>query len=284
MIFSRGLKLLALTALAVLVFQPMGTAQAQDNSNGSVSSDFLGQVVVTAGRVSERLREVSTNVTIVTAEQIEQAAVNDMADVLRQQGFWIYDTGAGKTLQIRGMSALANLQTSSTVLILINGKRTGITEINQVPVGNIERVEIIRGPAAVQYGTAALGGVVNIITKRGSQDKFSAVLETGIGSFGLNKTTFNFTGGYQGFDFSGSARYYHRDSISVRDDIKFNHTSLQTKSIFLESGYTFLDKHRIGVSVSDTRSTAEWPGDGFRTFIIQSKALQDQNFNVMHTS
>jgi vitamin B12 transporter len=234
-------------------------------------SESLGTVVVTAGRTAEALREVSSNVTVITGEEVERSTASDLSDVLRQQGFWMVDNGLAKTVQIRGMNSgnMDNTQNQARVLILVNGRRTGAIQVSQIPVANIERVEVIRGPAAVQYGTSALGGVVNVITRKGGEGGFSATLESGIGSYGLNSGSFTFSGGSGPLDLGGAFSYRERDSFSVSQfgGLRFPRTSSENKYASLEAGYSFNDTHRIGVSYSHTRDNSEWPSVGIRSYL-----------------
>jgi vitamin B12 transporter len=247
---------------------PLVDVMAQEGSGVGGESDILGTVIVSASRAAERLREVSSNVTIISGEEIEQAPVSDLSDVLVQQGFWLVDWGASKYVQVRGMSSNQSTQAQSSVLILVNGRRTGVTEVNQVQVENVERIEIIRGPSAVQYGSSAFGGVINVITKKSETDGVSAVLETGVGSYGLNRDSLSVNGRHAGFDFSLGGMYEKRDDYSIKGGIRWPHTAKENKSFMVEAGYTFLDKHRIGVNYSHHRNNSEFPGEGIADTLI----------------
>jgi vitamin B12 transporter len=260
--FSRWIRFLILAALVTVLMYPYGYAFAQGGSGATGSSDTLSTVVVTVGRVAEQLREVTSNVTVISGEDIELSAADDLAQLMRQQGFWLVDYGATQYLQIRGMHSTGTTQDRAVVLVLVNGRRTGVTEINQVATANVERIEIVRGPAAVQYGSSAMGGVINVITKRGQENTFTATLETGLGSFGLNKDAFSFNGGYQNFDFSGSYSYIEKDAFTVSKKIgglRWPHTSSLDKSARVEIGYTFNGLHRIGFNYNYFQSRHEWP-------------------------
>jgi vitamin B12 transporter len=237
---------------------------APDSMTGG--SELLGTVVITASRTAEQLRSVSSNITVITEQQIEMQGANDLGDVLRHEGNWGVDYGASKYIQIRGLSSGGhdNTQLGGRVLILVNGRRTGAYQVNEVPMYNVERIEIIRGPGAVQYGSSGLGGIINVITKRGAEDTFSGVVEVGIGSFDLYKTRVGFSGGYQGFDFSGSYSYLEHGDISLMGGIKYPHTASLHKSASFDIGYTFADKHRIGFNYNYSLARDEWPGTGYR--------------------
>ena len=128
------------------------------------------QVVVTATRTEMLQEDVPGSVTVITAEQIEESNAEDLLDVIRSTtGISLVGRGVGgrKVMSIRGME-------SRHSLILINGHRIAASddvighsdfEYSWVPLESIERIEIVRGPMSSLYGSEALGGVINIITK-----------------------------------------------------------------------------------------------------------------------
>ena len=133
--------------------------------SGSVSLDT---VVVTADREAETLREVSQSMDIITEEDIQKSAAAEVTDVLKQYGIQIdYNNSpnAGQEgVTMRGFSSsMHGNDINSNVLILIDGRRAVSDSLSLQSLGNISRIEIIRGPGAVQYGSSAMGGVINII-------------------------------------------------------------------------------------------------------------------------
>lgn len=134
----------------------------------------LDSVVVTAS-MGERDKSASPAFTsVVTAEEISQAPVNSLPDLLRTTaGVSTYTDGNGREkIQIRGLDG-------RYTLILVDGKRVSSAgalwrgadfDLGTVPLNGIERVEVVRGPMSALYGSDAIGGVVNIITKRPTQE------------------------------------------------------------------------------------------------------------------
>lgn len=142
-------------------------------------------IVVTASRAPSVRRELIGDVSVVTREEIEQAGAASLADLLRTlPGIEIArNGGAGKdtSLFLRGTNA-------SHVVVLIDGVRVGsatngTTAIQHLPAALIERIEVLRGPASSLYGSEAIGGVVQIFTRRSSAPEFHADL--GVGSHRL---------------------------------------------------------------------------------------------------
>ncbi|NCS66152.1 MAG: TonB-dependent receptor, partial [Betaproteobacteria bacterium] len=155
----------------------------------------LDDIVVTAARTPQPLRTALGDVTVVTAEQIRQAGQTTLADVLQTQpGVEISSNGGPGTtasVYLRGANA-------GHTLVLVDGMRlgsatTGATALENIPIDQIERIEILRGPASHLYGSDAIGGVIQIFTKSG-QGAPRANFSAGLGSF----NTRNLSGGYGG--------------------------------------------------------------------------------------
>jgi len=132
------------------------------------AADRLDEVVVTASRTEQPISEVIGSVTVITREQIEQSQVQSLQDLLRGElGVDIANNGGlGKQSSIfmRGAN-------SSQTLFLIDGVRlgsasAGITSFEFIPVDQIERIEIVRGPRSSLYGSDAIGGVIKIFTRK----------------------------------------------------------------------------------------------------------------------
>lgn len=154
-----------LTALTV----PAYAASADGAADGSAVT--MKDVVVTATRTEADVKMVPNTVEVITADDIEKLGATDVYSALRLADnvqIMNTSTGFGHHISMRGMS-------SDSTLILINGQRTAIEDtettqnllaLDRINVHNIERIEIIRGAASAQYGSDALAGVINIITKK----------------------------------------------------------------------------------------------------------------------
>lgn len=129
----------------------------------------LDNVVTTATLSARSSADVPAFTTVVTADDIAKTSVNSLPDLLRNTvGVNNLSNAAGRDeLQIRGLGG-------EYTLVLVNGKRVSSggafakgsdADLSSFPLNNIERVEVIRGPMAAIYGSDAIGGVVNIITK-----------------------------------------------------------------------------------------------------------------------
>jgi len=152
-------------------------------------------VFVTATRTPIPKNNVIADVTTISSEDIERAGSSSLPELLqRQPGIEISNLGgAGKvsTLSLRGTS-------STHSIVLIDGMRvgaatSGFSAIEHIPLSQIEKIEILRGPASSFYGQDAIGGVIQIFTKKGV-DGFKPYVGIGYGSY----NTANFQSGVRG--------------------------------------------------------------------------------------
>ena len=161
-------------------------------------AEVMEKVVVTAGRIAEKAQTVTQATTVIPREEIEKNQYTDLGSMLRNYGIQVnsYTPNQGLSqVAIRGVrSSAMGSDLQGAVLVLVDGRRIGTDNLSMLPMVNVERIEIIRGPASVQYGSSAIGGVINVITKRGigalqPEDKnLAARLEAGGGSFDTYKT------------------------------------------------------------------------------------------------
>lgn len=130
-------------------------------------------LVVTAAATEQNLKDAPASISVVTQQDLQRRPVNNLKDVLQDvPGVQLTNEGDNrKGVSIRGLD-------SSYTLILIDGKRVNSRnavfrhndfDLNWIPVDAIERIEVVRGPMSSLYGSDALGGVVNIITKKVGQ-------------------------------------------------------------------------------------------------------------------
>lgn len=127
-------------------------------------------MVVTASSVEQNLKDAPASISVITQEDLQRKPVQNLKDVLKEvPGVQLTNEGDNrKGVSIRGLD-------SSYTLILVDGKRVNSRnavfrhndfDLNWIPVDSIERIEVVRGPMSSLYGSDALGGVVNIITKK----------------------------------------------------------------------------------------------------------------------
>ena len=173
-------------------------------------------VVVTANRTEERLAQTLQHTTLITQEQIRNSGAADLPTLLRREaGLEIAQSG-GVGKQSSTFMRGAN---SNHTLVLIDGMRansatTGATALDQIMVDQIERIEIVRGNVSSLYGSEAIGGVIQIFTKRGKGEP-SLNVAAGYGT----ENTARFSAGYGGVAgdtrFNANLSAFHTDGFSA---------------------------------------------------------------------
>lgn len=180
-------------AVSVALLFPLVTfAETNSLSSSAVSSNRLEEVVVTGTRIPTELNSEPTSITVIPREQMEQQQQRTVADVLRDQaGVEVVRTGQpGQQTSVFMRGANYN-----QTLVLLNGVRinsgyNNAFDFANLAVDNVERIEVMRGPQSTLYGSEAMGGVINIVTKTGSEQPTGAALVEG-GSFESFRTREN---------------------------------------------------------------------------------------------
>ncbi len=236
------MKRTAIALVAALAWA--GTAWAGEKTH------TLDEVVVTSGRVSETKQEVTSHVTILDETAIERSSARTLNELLAEQALGHIHgyPGALSSIGIRGFRTETHgNDLLGHVLILLDGRRIGTGNAARIPSRNIERVEIVRGPAAVQYGSAAMGGVVNVITKRG-QGKPGLVLEAVYGSNSYKEGAVSLSGEANGLDAAVSVSGRSAGDYKTGDGRRYMNTGYDRQdALSLNLGYTPAPGHRIGL-------------------------------------
>lgn len=176
----------------------------------------MPEVVATASRWEESVERAPQDLTVITHADIEKKGVPFVADLLRLQPDLqvVQNGGPGTTatLLMRGGG-------SSQVLVLVDGFKlnspsTGQADLSGLLTSDIERIEIIKGPQSTLYGSEAMAGVVNIITKKGA-GKLKADLSMEGGSFTTIKTAGTVSGGSDRLNYRLSATYLDTEGIPI---------------------------------------------------------------------
>ncbi|WP_407354248.1 TonB-dependent receptor domain-containing protein [Luteimonas sp. R10] len=167
--------LLAGTALGVAL--PFGIASAQDDSPDQQQATTLDRIEVTGSRIRQVDIETEAPVQIISREHIERQGFQSVADILQN----LSSTGSPAISRAAPLSSgeavggqfidLRNIGTQRT-LVLVNGKRLGIStnglqDISLIPTAMVERIEVLKDGASSIYGSDAIAGVINIITRSG---------------------------------------------------------------------------------------------------------------------
>lgn len=160
--------LLFLCTASTVAFSAVAS-HAQEDSRTDVIK--LNQIVVTAAGFEQNVKDAPASITVVSREELEKGSFRDLTDALREvQGVAVTGAANEKDIFIRGLPG-------AYTLILVDGKRqstrdartngnSGFEQSFIPPISAIERIEVVRGPMSSLYGSDAMGGVINIITRK----------------------------------------------------------------------------------------------------------------------
>jgi vitamin B12 transporter len=177
----------AFAALLALSSAAAASAQTLPPPPAAGQATSLDQVIVTASAFPESRSRIASTVQVIGQAAIQTSGAQSITDLVAESaGGFLSEWSADQSqINIRGgLSDGQGRDYLSDVLVLINGRRAGTANISKLSPDDIERIEIIRGPASVIYGSQNIGGVVNIILKTGRTTD-GGMAELGAGSFGL---------------------------------------------------------------------------------------------------
>ncbi|WP_322996191.1 TonB-dependent receptor plug domain-containing protein [Castellaniella sp.] len=276
-------------SVAVFCLFPLAaTAQSP-----STTVQTLDDIVITASRSAEPLADASGDITIINAQQLADARGDSMADIIgRQPGVQFISNGGPQTIAgifLRGAN-------SNQTLVLVDGLRiselqSGGTHLETIDPALIERVEILRGAASSLYGSDAIGGVINIITKTGRHDRpLSVWANAGYGTSETLKTSAGLSGASHGWDYSLAGSIASSQGFDVMRGHFANNTSTDSWGHYTDKdgyyshgwsgtlGYQWQPGHHIGLMAYSSYLHADSDGsqDDF------PYATEDNVRNLVH--
>jgi vitamin B12 transporter len=149
---------------------PLLAAVCSTAAHAQQPSGIMPEVVVTATGRPEEVTKIAGTIQVIDGDKITKSTARSVTDLLAENsvGFMSEWTAGQTLLNIRGAATEGQGRDfKSEVLVLINGHRSGTANISKLSIADVERIEIVRGPTSVVYGSANMGGVLNIILKTG---------------------------------------------------------------------------------------------------------------------
>ena len=236
------------------------------NFKMTAGSYLQKQVVVTANKISVNKDQVPMTISVITEQQIEQSSETNVLPVISRyvpglfitergvSGFGLSTGSAGK-VSIRGVGGS---ESSFPVLFLIDGQPQfmgifGHAIADSYTTSDIEKVEVIRGPASILYGTNAMGGVINLITKQPKKEGFSFKGHGMLGSFSTWKV--NGSAALKKDKFIAFASWNHDETDGDRPNSAF-----RLDNGFVKLGYTFNNHFSVKGNMNRSSFTAYDPG------------------------
>lgn len=199
--------------------------------DGAVAT--LEEVVVTATKTKEAVREVPNAVVVKDALDIEDTPARGLGELLGGEPGLDWRTygnygGAAQEIDIRGLGG------DATQVFLdginINSPSLGTADLSQLPLNSIERVEVVKGPGSLLYGTGAMAGTVNILTKSPRRDRPDFKVTSGFGTQGTLDLAAE-----QGMYVTDGLGYYltasHQEGDGFRDNSGLNHNDASLKLV-----------------------------------------------------
>jgi len=169
-------------------------------------------VVVSATRSERKLSNSTVPVTLINAQTIQQTGSIRLTDILKEQTGLTMTSGFGAGVQLQGLNP-------DYTIILINGeplvgRTAGVLDLNRVALGNIKKIEIVKGPSSSLYGSEAMAGVINIITDASVQSPLQASLR--YGTYNTKDINLNNAFSSKSLLYQGFYNYYTTDGYSIR--------------------------------------------------------------------
>jgi vitamin B12 transporter len=216
---------------------------------GAQPVETLPDVVVTATGRPERVSRIAGTMQVITQEKIAHSSAKSVTDLLAENavGFMSQWTAAQTSLNIRGAATEGQGRDfRSQVLILIDGHRAGTANLSKLSLADVERIEIVRGPSSVVYGSQNMGGVVNIIMKNGRTAPGN-LFEAATGSWSLIEGRAQIGGT------DGALDYYFGANAGTQSDYQVGGGQVERNTQWTRFGGTaalgwaFSDNHRVDI-------------------------------------
>jgi vitamin B12 transporter len=210
----------------------------------------LDEVIFTASKFPQKQSATGKVVSVITQQQIQRSQGKDLAQLLNEQtGMSISgansNPGKDKSIFLRGASSNYTIILLDGVPVIDPSGVAGAFDIRLVPLGEIERIEILKGSQSTLYGSNAIAGVINIITKKPSAGKIAASGILSYGSYNTFKGGATVSGKGKRIEYSAGYEYFDTDGISEAKDTTGT-------ANFDKDGFTRNAVHaKIGINVTD---------------------------------
>jgi len=237
----------------VLLFLPaiVGMACAEDKTSASNAIN-LERIVITPSRTEKGLSDVAASVSVITEEAIKSSDAKTVPDALKNlEGIYAYDAtgvGAGGTINMRGFYG----GMSSYQLVLIDGVpqnkgKDKLVNWDMIPIANVERIEVMRGPASSLYGDNAMSGVINIITKKPSSASHAGA-SFSYGTYATQNYASYLSGTFNRFG------YYLGVSSRLTNGFR-EHGDYENIQVYGKTDYSINDAHNLKFNFDYTAKT-----------------------------
>jgi vitamin B12 transporter len=249
----------------------------------------LSDVVISANRQVEARNDSSAANTVFTREDIDRLQPNSVTDLLRRvPGVQVAQTGGRGSLPgiyIRGTQ-------SAQSLVLVDGQRignasSGDSNLQHINIEQVERLEVLRGSRSVIYGSDAIGGVVQIFTRRGSEPGLHPHMHIGFGSHQTWERSLGLSGGDEQTRFNLGASLDETAGINRTHESypsDGDHDAYRNQSLSLSLSHALSDDVELGANLLDNRGKSEFDNPFGRFDLDTFESVQQQPYNRFEVS
>ncbi len=221
----------------------------------------LPDTVVTATRTVQPLTDVLADVTLIDREQVERSGAVNIADLLqRQPGLELSRNGGpGSTTSLFMRGAETRFTAVYLDGVRVDTQSTGGAPWESINLNQVERIEIVRGPAAAVYGSDAVAGVIQIFTRKGD-GPFTPYIGAGFGNQGTRKFEAGFSGKSGAVDYSLGATHARSSGFDSRPGNNPDRDGYRSNALSGRVGVQLNDVHRLEANGTYSRNKAQYDG------------------------
>jgi vitamin B12 transporter len=258
-------------------------------SSLGANDDFASATVYSATKSEQSIKDVTSNVNVITAEDIEERryttvveALNSLAGIsFTQKG----SIGSSTSIMLRGMD-------TKRVLVMIDGinfkdpSSTSGTSFAHLMIGDIERIEVVKGPQSSIWGNDATAGIINIITKKATEGNHSSInIEKG--SFNTNKVQINMLKKEKNYDTKLFVSRITSDGFTslapfTEDLDNYEDDGYKNTTVNLISNYKISDTDKIGINYTKINALSNYDGYN-QPNKIQRSDIEDTLYSIYYT-
>lgn len=291
--FLRNAILLSLLVGATTVYSPVVMAAEDVAASGDSMEFAMEEYVVTASRTQTAKVDTPANVSTIDAAKIESRRYQDVAEALKDvPGAVVIDNGYGaneKSIMLNG---------DDRVLVLVDGRRVNIDmgstsgkstfDLNLLPdVSQIERIEVVKGHGGALYGSDAVGGVINIITKKTDHSYGKVGFSAGSHKYKEGKALYNFKEGKTGVSVSASkikqSYYKYKDVVTGSTKRWPDQSNYENEKVSLRIDQELTDTTNLSVGYNFSKFAGHSPYQATSTSLANSVFKKSNEFNAKYS-